>query len=212
MIFDLDGTLLNTLEDLAASTNAILEARGYNEHPLESYKRFVGNGAYKLVERALPTKEAVAELVEAMKDEFLIYYDAHLMDYAKPYEGIVELLHELKHADITMAIATNKPHIQAVKLAKAYFGSIDWLEIAGNQEGLPHKPNPYTVNQIIAKAGVKQEEVLYIGDSDVDMQTAQNAGVCGIGVSWGFRTEEELMAHGAHVVVHHPKEILKYLN
>lgn len=212
VIFDLDGTLVNTIEDLGTSTNVALKQNGYPTHPLEVYKQFVGNGIYKLVWRALPEEARTEVIIKQVLETFITYYNGHLTDFSKPYEGIYELLHTLRERGVQVAIATNKPHAQAIKLVEACFPDIKFLDVSGNQEGIPHKPNPYTVERIIEKAGVQLAEVLYVGDSDVDMQTAVNASVYGIGVSWGFRSIEELWENGANAVVKEARQILDYLD
>lgn len=211
IIFDLDGTLVNTIEDLGTSTNKALVKHGYPIHPMEAYKTFVGNGIQKLIERALPEEACIEETIHKVKGEMVAYYDVHLTDFSVPYEGIRELIQVLQERGIQLAIATNKPHVQAKKLVEACFGKGTFCAVLGNQEGIPHKPNPYGVNQLIKQLGVAKEEVLYVGDSDVDMQTACHADVFGIGVSWGFRSVEELCENGAKAIVQHPLDLLKYL-
>lgn len=211
VIFDLDGTLVNTLEDLGVSTNYALKQYGYIEHPLENYRYFVGNGVYKLMERVLPEEVRSEKEIQRLKESFIQYYDTHLTDYTKPYDDIIELLHNLKDKGIKLAVATNKPHAQALRVVEACFeqGLIDRVE--GQQDGKPHKPDPTVINELMAAYNVKNEEVLYVGDSDVDMQTAVNAKLRGIGVAWGFRGEEELLQSGAYAVIHEPFQLLQHI-
>ncbi|MGL5675546.1 MAG: HAD family hydrolase [Cellulosilyticaceae bacterium] len=212
VIFDLDGTLVNTIEDLGTSTNKVLETYQYPTHQMEAYKKFVGNGVYKLIERAVPLEARKEETIAALKEAFVAYYSEHLTDFSKPYEGIWELLEILEERGVQMAVVTNKPQEQARALVAASFGSRFFKEVVGQQDGVPHKPNPTSVLRLIEQGEIELGEVLYIGDSDVDMETAKRAGVFGVGVSWGFRTTEELQAHGANVVIDHPSEVLKYLD
>lgn len=210
VLFDLDGTLVDTLKDLAVSTNEALEKYGYKAHPIEAYKQFVGNGVYKLIERALPEEARTEEKIHALKEAFIAYYDAHLTDYTRPYEGVEETLERLKEKGILLAVVTNKPHAQAVRVVEACFKANTFIEVFGQREGIAHKPDPIVIRQILTSYKVKEEEVLYIGDSDVDMQTAQNAAVKGLGAAWGFRTEDELLENGAWVVLQGMKELVKY--
>ena len=210
IIFDLDGTLVDTLKDLAVSTNYVLGEQGYREHPIEVYKYFVGNGAYKLIERALPQEARSEARIKELKERFVTYYDAHLTDYTKTYEGILETIDQLKHKGIQMAVVTNKPHEQALRVVQACFKPETFAEVWGQREGVPHKPDPTVLQDIMKKYKIKQDEVLYIGDSDVDMQTAQNAKIKGLGALWGFRTEEELLQNGAWAILQNPQDLLKH--
>lgn len=210
VLFDLDGTLVDTLKDLAVSTNYALKKYGYEVHPIEAYKEFVGNGVYKLIERALPQEARTEETIHTLKEAFIEYYDAHLTDYTRPYEGVEETLEILKEQEVLLAVVTNKPHAQAVRVVEACFKANTFSEVCGQRDGIPHKPDPMVIRQILTSYGVDKEEALYIGDSDVDMQTAQNAEVKGLGASWGFRTEDELLENGAWVVLQGMKELIKY--
>ena len=201
VIFDLDGTLLNTIADLAAATNQALQHNGYPTHPEEAYRFFVGNGINKLFERALPEGERTEENVLKIRSRFVPYYDAHNADLSRPYPGISELLRTLQQQGVLIAVASNKYQSATRKLIAHYFPEINFVEVLGQREGIPAKPDPSIVNDILAVTGVKKEEVLYVGDSNVDMQTAHNAGVTAIGVAWGFRPRTELEAlHPAHII------------
>ncbi|WP_270488244.1 HAD family hydrolase [Butyricimonas synergistica] len=212
VIFDLDGTLLNSLEDLAASTNYALRRYGYPEHELPAYRYFVGNGIDKLLERALPDAVRTPENVMKIKEDFVAYYAVHKADFTAPYAGIPELLGELKRQGILLAVASNKYHEATVALIPAYFGEGLFDFVFGQREGIAIKPDPTIVYDIIKAAGVRKEEVLYVGDSGVDMQTAVNSGVTSVGVTWGFRDREELLANGACHVAESPLDILAILN
>ncbi|WP_455668542.1 HAD family hydrolase [Phocaeicola sp.] len=201
VIFDLDGTLLNTIADLAAATNQALQHYGYPTHDTEAYRFFVGNGINKLFERALPEGERTEENVLKIRSRFVPYYDEHNADLSCPYPGIPELLSVLQQEEIMLAVASNKYQAATRKLIAHYFPAINFVEVLGQREGIPAKPDPSIVHDIIAKAGVKKEEVLYVGDSNVDMQTAHNAGVTAVGVAWGFRPRTELEAlHPAYII------------
>lgn len=212
VIFDLDGTLLNTIADLAAATNQALKHYGYPTHDEEAYRFFVGNGINKLFERALPESERTEENVLKIRSRFVPYYDEHNADLSRPYPGITELLLSLQSKGIKIAVASNKYQAATRKLIVHYFPEITFVEVLGQREGIPAKPNPSIVNDIIAKAEVVQEEVLYVGDSNVDMQTAHNAGVTAVGVAWGFRPRTELEAlHPAHII-EKAEELIPLLN
>ena len=210
-IFDLDGTLLNTIADLAYSTNQALEKCGFPTHPIEAYPMFVGNGINKLFERALPEGAKSEENVLRIRAHFLPYYDEHNADYSTPYPGIPELLKNLQVTGIQLAVASNKYQRATEKLIRHYFPHIPFVAIFGQREGIPVKPHPQIVEDILELIPVKKEEVIYIGDSGVDMQTALNAEVQSIGVTWGFRPKEELMQHSPTYVVDSAKEIMELL-
>ena len=212
IIFDLDGTLLDTLTDLALSTNHALEQNGFPEHPVESYKLFVGNGIDKLIERVLPPDSRESEMQRQVKSDFLNHYSVHLNDHTVPYPGVSELLSELEKRRIQIAVATNKPQEPARSIMSEKFATTTFDAVLGQVTKRAVKPNPEIVFEIIKKSGVKASETLYVGDSDVDMQTAHNAGVTGIGCLWGFRSERELKENGATHLIRHPLELLDHLN
>lgn len=212
VIFDLDGTLLNTIADLAASTNHALRQLGIGEHPLESYPTFVGNGIRKLFERALPATLRTPEMVEKVREIFLAYYDVHNVDETVPYEGILSLLEKLQNMGVQLAVASNKYQSATEKLIAFYFPAIKFVSVLGQREGIPTKPDSRIVQDILATAQVTAEDTLYVGDSGVDMQTAHNAGIESVGVSWGFRPISELEANGAEHVIHQAEELLSFIN
>ena len=194
VIFDLDGTLLNTIADLAQSTNHALKTLGYPTHEESAYNFMVGNGINKLFERALPEGEKTEENVLRVRREFIPYYDVHNADMSRPYPGIPELLERLQGAGVAVAVASNKYQAATEKLIAHYFPAIRFTAVFGQREGVNVKPDPTIVNDILAIARIPREEVLYVGDSGVDMQTAANAGVTACGVTWGFRPRTELEA------------------
>ena len=201
-IFDLDGTLLNTIGDLAVSCNAVLALRGLPQHSYEDYCRFVGNGIMRLVERALPYT------VDAVRRDFVAYYLAHIDEHTLPYEGIPELLDELQRRGVRLAVASNKFQAGTEKLIGRYFPDIRFDVVLGQRPDVPLKPDPAVVGEILTATGVAAGEVLYVGDSGVDMQTA---GVRSAGVTWGFRTRAELEQSGARHIVDRPAELLGLL-
>ena len=201
VIFDLDGTLLNTIADLANSTNYALKVLGYPIHEPDKYNFMVGNGINKLFERALPDGEKTEENVLRVRQEFVPYYDRHNADKSRPYPGVTELLETLQTAGMQLAVASNKYQAATEKLIAHYFPNIKFTAVFGQREGIPVKPDPIIVKEILQIAKVQEEETLYVGDSGVDMQTAINAGVTSCGVTWGFRPRTELESfHPDHIV------------
>ncbi len=201
IIFDLDGTLLNTLADLAQSTNHALQKLGYPVHELSAYNFMVGNGINKLFERALPEGEKTESNILRLRREFLSYYDLHNTDKTHPYPGVCELLTELQKWGIRLAVASNKYQAATTKLITRYFPAIRFTAVLGQREGIPVKPDPAIVYQILEMTRADLKNLLYVGDSGVDMQTAANAGALACGVTWGFRPRVELEAfHPAYLV------------
>ena len=211
VIFDLDGTLLDTIADLAESANHALKQLGYPTRDMETIRTFVGNGVNKLLFRALPDEEKTEENVMRMRTHFVPYYDTHNADLSAPYPGIVPLVEELQAKGLMIAVASNKYQEATVKLVKHYFPMIDFVEILGQREGIPVKPDPTIVYDILKKANVSKEEVLYVGDSGVDMQTAIHAGVDAVGVTWGFRPLAELESFCPKGVVDKAEELLGFV-
>ena len=208
VIFDLDGTLLNTISDLAHSSNFALEQNGFPGHPIEAYKFFVGNGINKLIERALPENEKSEENITRVKNSFRTYYDEHNTDYTIPYEGINELLITLQSYGCILAVASNKYQAATEKLIRYSFPDISFAAVFGQRENVPVKPDPAIVYDILKITDISPEEAFYIGDSGVDMQTALNSGIFSIGVTWGFRPRAELEAAGADYIADTTAEIL----
>lgn len=211
VIFDLDGTLLDTIADLAESANYALKQLGYPTHDVETIRTFVGNGINKLLERALPSHEQTEENVIRMRSHFVPYYDVHNADLSNPYPGIVSLLEDLQAKGIQIAVASNKYQEATVKLVKQYFPNIDFIEILGQREGINVKPDPTIVFDILQKADVSKEDILYVGDSGVDMQTAINAGVDAVGVTWGFRPRAELESFQPMGLIDKAEELLGFI-
>ena len=207
-IFDLDGTLLNTLNDLAASTNYALRWAGMPEHSVDDVRRFVGNGVKKLMERAIPDGLDNPKFDETYAN-FRKHYLEHSLDTTKPYSGIPEVLAELKRRGKKLAIVSNKFYAATQELARHFFP--ETIEVAiGERENIRKKPAPDTVLEAMRQLGVGKEGTVYIGDSDVDIDTARNVGVPCISVLWGFRDRDFLIEHGATHLISKPEELLKF--
>lgn len=209
VIFDLDGTLLNTLDDLCDSTNYALKTHGMPARTIEEVRQFVGNGIRKLIERAVPQGTEPEEL-KKVYDDFKKHYDAHCNDKTGPYDGIMELLRELKKRGYKLGIASNKVKSAVEKLNEIYFeGLMDGA--AGVVDGKPTKPDPYMVDEMLKELGSDKEHTLYVGDSQVDVRTAFNTGLDMVAVLWGFRDKEVLTEAGATRFIEQPSQLLNYL-
>ena len=207
VLFDLDGTLVDTLADLAAATNTALAHIGHAPYPLDDYRHMVGNGARLLIARAVG-KDATDPLTERVLADFLAIYADHCLDETRPYDGILPMLDAL--GDTPLAVVTNKPEPQARTIVHALFGD-RFRTVCGGRADRPKKPDPQGTRDTLAALGLTTEDVWFVGDSDVDMRTAQNAGLIGIGAAWGFRGAAELQAAGAYRVIAHPRELLALL-
>ena len=202
VIFDLDGTLLNTIGDLAASVDYVMRSRNLPEHTDAEYRQMVGGGIKRLVERALPAQLAADEAyVEECVAQFRRYYVDNIDRYTVPYEGMYDLLHCLRREGVQVAVASNKFQHGTDRLVAKFFGDVDFVAVEGNREGAPLKPDPQIVINILQKAGVEHGKAVMIGDSGIDIRTAAAAGIDAIGVAWGFRFAEELYEAGAERVV-----------
>lgn len=202
VIFDLDGTLLNTIGDLAAAVDYVMRSRNLPTHTDAEYRQMVGGGIKRLVERALPPHLAMDEsYVEECVTQFRHYYVENIDRYTEPYSGMPELLHALSAAGVKLAVASNKFQHGTERLVAKFFGSIPFVAIEGNREGAPLKPDPKIIDNILLIAGVERNQAILIGDSGIDIRTAAAAGIDSIGVAWGFRFAEELYAAGADCVV-----------
>lgn len=211
VIFDLDGTLLNTIADLGNAANYALEKAGLPTHPAEAYPRFVGNGVRKLIERVTPEDKGSADMVDRLLADFKIYYDEHLTDLTTPYPGINELLTDLNNRGIKLAVASNKYQSAVERLINKIFPDIPWVAIEGQKEGCPVKPDPSIVFEILPKCPTPKSEVFYIGDSGVDMETARRACVESCGVTWGFRPVSELREHHADNIADDTNQLLQLI-
>ena len=208
VIFDLDGTLLDTIDDLGTATNYALQQMGYPEHPLSSYPLMVGNGVTKLIERALPDEARTERLVTEARRHFVDYYDNHCCDATRPYPGIQLLLTELTGHNVRLAVTSNKYQRAVSKFIAHYFPDIQFKAVLGHHEGVPSKPDPSIVFEALSLCPTPKSEVLYVGDSGVDMETARRACIESVGVSWGFRPIRELKAAFADHIIDDPAELL----
>ncbi len=211
VIFDLDGTLLDTIGDLAVACNACLALRGLPQHSYDDYCRFVGNGIMRLVERALPEPLRTPENVALVRADFVKYYTEHIDVYTKPYAGVPELLDALIGKGVRVAVASNKFQAGTEKLVRRFFPSVPFSPVLGQRPDVPLKPDPAVVREILAATGIAPDEALYVGDSGIDMLTAAAAGVRSVGVTWGFRSREELVEAGACHLADRAGEILGWI-
>ena len=206
IIFDLDGTLTDTLEDLFISVNHALRSCGLPERQLDEVRRFVGNGVRELIERAVPEGTEIS-MTEKCFEAFRTHYVIHCQDHTCLYPGIACLLMTLHSKGYRMAVVSNKLQAGVDELARTFFNGV--IDVAiGEQPGIPRKPEPDMVIQALEQLGVEKEEAIYVGDSDVDLQTASNAGLPCISVLWGFRNRDFLACHGATVFAETPQDIL----
>ena len=192
-IFDLDGTLLNSIDDLGHAANYALEKNGYPTHSIASYPFFVGNGVRRLIERVLPEDARTVNIVDRLLVHFKEYYNEHNTDFTVPYQGIPELLNKLSAHGVAIAVASNKYQQATEKLINHYFPNISFVAVEGQKDNVPVKPDPSIVFEILSKAKMPKADTIYIGDSGVDMETARRACVDSVGVTWGFRPEKELI-------------------
>jgi len=211
LIFDLDGTLLDTVADLAASTNHALRLCGFPVHESNAYHYFVGNGINKLFERVLPEGEKTQENIFQVRQYFLEYYGIHNTDLTKPYSGMVDLLLSLQSVGIKLAVASNKYQKGTEELIQHFFSGINFVALFGQRENVPTKPDPTIVYDILDIAKTEKQNAIYIGDSGVDMLTAKNSGIEAIGVTWGFRPRTELEEFLPKYIVDYPSEILSII-
>lgn len=208
-IFDLDGTLLNTLKALTLTTNLVMKHFGYGEVDEAHIKKFVGDGYKLLMERAL--RYCGDEKLEHYEESLILYtklFAEHSMFEVRPYDGIPELLEQLKERGIMIAVLSNKPHARTVENIESVFGKGYFDYVAGEQPGIPKKPDPAGVVKILKQLGVKPEECLYFGDTNTDMETGLGAGLTTAGVTWGFRDRKELESFHPQYVIDHPGEVL----
>ena len=205
-IFDLDGTLLYTLDDLTASTNHAMRQLGFKEHTTEEVRSMVGNGIKKLIERAVPEGTS-GQLYEKAYNEFISHYLQHSLDTTRPYPGIMEMLKSLKDKGVQMAVVSNKYCKATESLCRTFFN--EYISVAiGESENIRKKPAPDTVLEAMKRLGANRESTVYVGDSEVDIATARNCGIPCISVLWGFRDKDFLLKNGATILAENPDEIL----
>ena len=209
VIFDLDGTLLDTLTDLAEGTNYALRVNGFPERTLDEIRRFVGNGAHKLIERAVPDGQIEAAL-EKVRQDFNVYYKIHCKDHTGPYPGIMEMLQELVQQGYSLGVVSNKPDFAVQELIPEYFPGI-FASVSGERQGVAKKPAPDLIWEAMKNLHADSSESVYVGDSEVDLEAAANAGIPCISVAWGFKGRKFLEEHQAEVIIEEPLEILKYI-
>lgn len=212
VLFDLDGTLLDTLEDIADSMNIILERLNFPVHDISEYKYFVGDGVDDLILRALPydkrTDVMIKKGIVMMREE----YQKRWANKTKPYNGIPEFLKALTNKSIKLAVLSNKPDDFTKKMVDKYFPDIKFSDVSGRVANFPRKPDPKIALNISNAMHIKPNEIIFLGDSNVDMQTAVAAGMFPVGALWGFRTSEELLKSGAKILISEPMDLLKVLN
>lgn len=206
-IFDLDGTILDTLDDLRNAVNFAMRSKGYPERTVDEVRNFIGNGIRVLIKRAVPQGTGDEDYEQAL-EIFTKYYLEHIADYTKPYDGIVDVINSLRRSGCKVAVVSNKAHFAAQAVVKDFFGDI-FDTVVGKKDEFPSKPEPDSLLHTIKSLGADKEKCIYIGDSDVDVLTAHNAGLPCIGVTWGNRDEEVLLASGAEYIARTPSDILK---
>lgn len=212
VIFDLDGTLLDTLTDLANAANLTLSQFDFPSHSVSAYRYFIGNGVYTLIERALPADQRSSDMVKQVTDRFKINYFQNQTQNTKVYEGIAETLTFLSERGIKMAVASNKFHQACGEVVDHYFKKNTFDIVLGQRDGIPPKPHPQIVNDILKYTNCKAEECLFLGDSGVDMETAVAAHTIALGAAWGNRPKEELLDSGAQHILEHPLEITQFFS
>lgn len=210
LIFDLDGTLIDSLKDIALCANEVLKEFDLPRHSVEEFRAFVGGGAQVLIENCTPENTSEKTILEVLK-RFKEVYDLNIHTNTKAYKGIDELLENLSKENYLLGILSNKPHKFTLKYAEDFFDKYNFKEVHGQKEEVPKKPHAKGALDIAKSFGIACEKIYFIGDSDIDMQTAKNAGMIAVGVAWGFRGTEELIENGADFIVETPQDILKLL-
>ncbi len=207
VFFDLDGTLVNTLEDLGGSMNAALEEAGLPVHPPAAYRNFIGHGMESLVVRASGGKGDV----DVLLGSFLRHYQDRMVRATRPYPGVWEMLSGLRERNVPVAVVSNKSHGMTVSIVQRIFAEVPFLEVRGHRKPTPKKPDPDVLWDVLRQLGIGPQRCLYVGDSDVDIRAAHNAGMISVGVSWGYHGEARLKAEGASIVLNEPLELLRYV-
>lgn len=208
VLFDLDGTLLDTLEDIARSMNTVLMSAGFSPHPVEAYRRFIGEGIANLVRRALPEQVTDERFVQKHVSAMIEEYGRRWAEHTRLYPEIAELLDELTKRNIKMAVLSNKMDTFTKKMVKTFLGVWRFEEVLGARHSLPQKPDPAGALHISRKCTIKPEEFIYLGDSNIDIRTALHAGMFSVGALWGFQTANQLRSAGAHTLIATPLELL----
>jgi phosphoglycolate phosphatase len=209
VLFDLDGTLLDTLEDLAHAANAALSACGHPTHSVPAYRMLVGAGVRKLFERALPSGRVTPAEIERCAAVFREAYGKGWNIRTRPYDGIDDMLEQVAQRGLAMAVLSNKPDDFTQTCVREYFPDVPFALVLGEKPGVPPKPDPTGARHIVAVLGISPEEFLYLGDTSIDMETARLAGMRPVGALWGFRSQEELVAAGAEIVLEQPRDFIR---
>ncbi|WP_024831426.1 HAD family hydrolase [Ruminiclostridium josui] len=210
ILFDLDGTLINSLEDLADSANEVLNKYGFKTHPTDSYKKFVGNGVRNLIKNAAPsgTDDSVVDMI---LQDYRIIYNKNYVNKTRAYDGIHEMLDNLKKAGVKMGVCSNKPHKPTNEIVEKLFGCEYFDVVFGERDGIPRKPDPASLTEAAESLGVAPSKTIYVGDSGGDMESANRAGMLAAGVLWGFREQEELIACGGKILLSSPTELVDFI-
>lgn len=211
IVFDLDGTLLDTIDDIADSANYALEQLGYPTYDRERYKYFVGNGADVLIGRIMPEEARRLDKFQVLKNLYMDRYNSHSMDRTRPYDGIVETLEKIKSLGVEICVLSNKPDSQVKIIIEKFFGEDFFAIAAGGRENFPLKPDPALTLHILDSIGIEPADALFVGDTEVDIRTAKNVGCGPVSVTWGFRTRDELERNGAEVIIDRPEELLELI-
>jgi phosphoglycolate phosphatase len=211
VLFDLDGTLLNTLADIGNAVNRILVDRGFPTHPVSKYRSFIGDGWERLVKRALPESASTPDRVKACVQESMLEYEKTWDATTTPYAGIPELLDYLTREGIRMAVLSNKPHVFTRQYVDKLLAAWTFEKVIGVSSRFPKKPDPAGALSIVTELNLDKKNCLFMGDSGVDMQTATAAGIFSVGAAWGFKTEAELMENGCRFLARHPRDVLSLL-
>jgi phosphoglycolate phosphatase len=209
VVFDLDGTLLDTIDDIGNSMNTVLASMGFPLHTIPEYKYFIGKGLRNLVTSVLPPNARDEKTIDLCLDKMFQEYGGRWGDKTLPYPGITELLDELTARGIRLAILSNKAHLLTMKVFDKYLNKWPFEAVFGERPGIPRKPDPSAAFEIMEIMQIPAGEIVYLGDSGSDMETANNAGMYAVGALWGFRNAEELMEHGAKLMIQTPEELLK---
>lgn len=212
VIFDLDGTIVDTINDLATACNHALQESGFPTHHISTYQFYVGNGVTRLIERALPSESVNSDTVSAVRNIFMEYYDIHGTDASKPYYGIPELLKQLDAMEVKLAVASNKYQSAVERIVAKLFPEIPWVAVEGQKANVNVKPDPSVIFEILGKCPTPKKDVILVGDSAVDMETARRACIESVGVTWGFRPESELVAAGADHIINSPAQLLPLIH
>jgi len=212
VLFDLDGTLLDTLDDLADCANRVLASMDMPVHPTFKYKYFVGDGLATLIERIVPADRRNEQTIGRAVDAFRLDYANNWHVRSRPYEGVAEMLAGLLDKGIRLAILSNKPHDFTKLCVRRLLVDVPFFPVLGQREGVPKKPDPAGALEVATLLDIPPKEIIYLGDTSVDMKTATAAGMTAVGVLWGFRDKEELMNSGADHLIHHPGDLLELLS